>query len=381
MNNVKEVQMNSLKEKVTQLLSSADITLQGGNPWDIQVFNDNFYRRVLTRGTLGLGESYMDGWWEAEQLDEFFYRVLRANLGRYVHFNWKIVWDVIVSKIMNLQTPSRSFLIGKKHYDLGNDLFERMLDKRMVYSCAYWDNVNTLDEAQEAKLELVCRKLGLRSGMKVLDIGCGWGSFAKYAAEKYNVEVLGITVSSEQVSLARKMCERLPVEIKLQDYRDLTGTFDRIVSIGMFEHVGAKNYRTFFRKVKELLREDGIFLLHTIGSAETSTATDLWIAKYIFPNSHIPSQEELSHACDGIFVMEDWHNFGVYYDKTLMAWYGNFEKSWETLQRIYDKRFYRMWKYYLLSCAGSFRARYNQLWQIVFSPNGIEGGYRSVRAI
>lgn len=371
--------MYSMKKKIEEYLAKADVTIGGNRPWDIHVFNNALYRRVITQGSLGLGESYVEGWWDTDQLDEFFYHILRLKLGNYVNIHWRSLLDIVIAKVANLQTPSRSFVIGKKHYDLGNELFKAMLDKRMVYSCAYWNNVSTLDEAQEAKLELICKKLDLRPGMNVLDIGCGWGSFAKYAAEKYRVNVLGITVSAEQVSLAQTMCQGLPVEIKLQDYRSLSGTFDRIVSIGMFEHVGAKNYRTFMNIVHRHLHDDGIFLLHTIGSAETTIATDPWIAKYIFPNSHIPSMAQISNACDGIFVVEDWHNFGSHYDKTLMAWYENFEKHWKQLKQNYDERFHQIWKYYLLSCAGSFRARYNQLWQVVFSKQGIVGGYTSVR--
>jgi cyclopropane-fatty-acyl-phospholipid synthase len=371
--------MNRAKEKVEQYLGVAGVTLNGSSPWDISVRNEAFYSRVLAQGSLGLGESYMDGWWDVEQLDEFFFRILRAKLEEYVKRNWRLAFDILAAKLVNLQKPSRAFIIGKRHYDLDNELFQMMLDRRMVYSCGYWQHATTLDEAQEAKLDLVCRKLDLQAGMRVLDIGCGWGGFAKYAAEKYNVEVVGITVSAEQFKVAKKMCEGLPVKIKLQDYRDLAQKFDRIVSIGMFEHVGAKNYRTFMQVAREHLYDDGLFLLHTIGGNVTTHSTDPWIAKYIFPNSLIPSIRHIAKASEGLFVMEDWHNFSAFYDKTLMAWFRNFEDHWKSLQQWYDERFFRMWKYYLLACAGSFRARHNQLWQIVFSPKGIMGGYESIR--
>lgn len=374
-----EYVMSGARETIKRYLSRAGITVNGQMPWDIKVYHEGFYSRVLSEGALGLGESYMDGWWEVKQLDEFVHRILRARLDDQVHFNWNLALNTVVAKLVNLQTPSKSFVVGRRHYDLGNDLFCAMLDKGMTYSCGYWQHASTLDEAQEAKLELVCQKIGLQPGMRVLDIGCGWGSFARYAAGKYNAQVVGITVSKEQFKGATAACAGLPVTILLQDYRDIEGRFDRIVSIGMFEHVGHKNHRAFLELVSNHLVDDGLFLLHTIGSNEPRHAPDPWIAKYIFPNSQIPTMAEVALSSDGLFVMEDWHNFSSFYDQTLMAWYRNFENHWPALHERYDERFYRMWKYYLLACAGSFRARRNQLWQIVFSRHGIPGGFESIR--
>jgi cyclopropane-fatty-acyl-phospholipid synthase len=270
-------------------------------------------------------------------------------------------------------------VIGERHYDIGNDLYKNMLDKRMNYSCGYWKNTKTLDEAQEAKLDLICKKLKLKPGMTVLDIGCGWGSLEKFAAEKYHVKVVGITVSKEQVRLARKLCKGLDVEIRLQDYRDLKKKFDCVVSVGMFEHVGYKNYRKFIKVVDRCLKDSSLFLLHTIGGNKSVTCLDPWIDKYIFPNSMLPSVNQITKASKGIFKLEDWHNFGTYYDKTLMAWHKNFNKNWDKIKISYNERFRRMWNYYLLSCAGSFRAHKNQLWQIVFSKIGSQVDYESIR--
>lgn len=371
--------MADLRKTAQDLLVLADVEIDGKNPWDIQVHNDNFYRRVLSQGSLGLGESYMDAWWDCEELDEFFYRVVRADLERKVRGNWKLLLKALAARIVNLQSKARSFHIGERHYDLGNDLFEKMLDRRMVYSCAYWKRASTLDEAQENKLDLICRKIGLKPGMKVLDIGCGWGSLAKYAVEKYGVSVVGITVSKEQVVLARDLCKGLPVEIRLQDYRDLNETFDHIVSVGMFEHVGYKNYKIFMKCVHKCLADDGLFLLHTIGGNESVVAPEPWMHKYIFPNGLLPSIRQIGAAIEDLFVMEDWHNFSIDYDKTLMAWHRNFEKSWDKIRSNYDERFYRMWRYFLLLNAGAFRARKNQLWQVVLSKRGVRGGYTSIR--
>ncbi len=373
--------MNSLKEKniISKILEKADISINGTRDWDIQVYNDKFYKRVLNNYTVGLGESYMDKWWDVKRLDLFFYKLLRSNIDKYVKSNFKLLFYLIARRLINFQSKSRAFNVGEKHYDIGNDLYEIMLDKRMTYTCGYWKEANSLDEAQEAKLDLICRKIGLERGMRVLDIGSGWGSFAKFAAERYGVEVVGVTVSKEQAELANKMCKGLPVENRLQDYRNLDEKFDRIVSIGMFEHVGYKNYRTFMEVAHRCLTDDGVFLLHTIGGNMSTTSTDPWIDKYIFPGGMIPSIKQIGQSIEGLFVMEDWHNFGADYDKTLMAWFDNFNQGWEKIKDKYGERFYRMWKYYLLSCAGSFRARSNQLWQIVLTKEGIEGGYISVR--
>lgn len=371
--------MKKEEKIVKSLLGEAGIAVNGSAPSDIKVNNPKFYKRVLRRGSLGLGESYMDGWWDSAALDEFFSRLLSAKLDKRAGKNLSALAYGLSSALFNLQSKSRAFIIGQKHYDIGNDLYEAMLDPRMTYTCGYWKEADNLNKAQEAKLDLVCRKIGLKKGQKVLDIGCGWGSFAKYAAEKYGAEVVGITVSEEQVRLGKKLCEGLPVEIRLQDYRDVNEKFDHIVSLGMFEHVGPKNYRTYMKIVARLLKDDGLFLLHTIGSNKTNISLDPWMAKYIFPGGVIPSIRQIAKSVEGLFVVEDWHNFGADYDKTLMAWHENFERSWHKIKNGYGERFYRMWRYYLLSSAGSFRARKNQLWQVVMSKDGVPGGYASIR--
>jgi cyclopropane-fatty-acyl-phospholipid synthase len=371
---------NSYKEIAEDILSLAGVKVNGNSPWDITINNDAFYRRALTEGELGIGESYMDGWWDAAKVDEFIFQILHAQLDEKIRRKLSILIKLLSIRLFNLQTKRRAFIVGEKHYDLGNDLFQNMLDKRMTYSCGYWKNAQSLDEAQDDKLKLICRKLYLKPGMHILDIGCGWGAFGKYAAEKYDVKVTGITVSKEQVELGRKLCNGFPVDIHLMDYRDLNEKYDRIVSVGMFEHVGYKNYKTFFEIADNCLNEDGLFLLHTIGTNTTGDRLDLWSEKYIFPNGMLPSVAQIGKAIENLFVMEDWHSFGTDYDKTLMAWYYNFDKNWEKIKSKYSDRFYRMWKYFLLSSAGSFRSRRrSQVWQIVLSKKGIPGGYNSVR--
>ncbi len=368
----------SVHQAVERLLSLADVRIDGDRPWDIQVHDDGLYARVLAEGALGLGESYMDGWWDCERLDEFFQRILSARLETQVRPGSELP-SLVKARLLNLQKRTRAYQIGERHYDIGNDLFQRMLDPLMIYSCGYWKEATTLQEAQEAKLDLVCRKLGLEPGMRVLDIGCGWGGTAKFAAERFGVEVVGITVSKEQVKLAREMCRGHPVEIRLQDYREVDEIFDRVLSIGMFEHVGTKNYRIYMSVVRKCLRDDGLFLLHTIGGNRSVSRTNAWTARYIFPNSVLPSAKQITRAVEGLLVLEDWHNFGPDYDKTLLCWHRNFDDAWDELKANYSERFYRMWKYFLLSSAASFRSRTSQVWQILLSPRGVPGGHRSVR--
>lgn len=368
---------DKFKNTVEEILSLADIKINGDRPWDIQVRNDKFYQRVLTEGSLGLGESYVDGWWNCEKLDEFINRILGANLDKKVKEKWWLL--VLKAKLLNLQSKTRSFEVAEKHFDLGNDLFEAMLDKRMNYTCGYWKNAKDLDEAQEAKLELICKKIYLKPNMTLLDLGCGYGNFAKYAAEKYGVKVLGVNISRKQVELGNQLCKGLPVELRLQDYREVEGKFDRVISIGNLEHIGFKNYRIYMKTVDRCLKDDGIAFIHTIGWNESEISTDPWTNKYLYPNAMLPSIKQIGSAIEGLFVMEDWHNFGPDYDKTLMAWYENFVRNWHKIKSNYGERFYRMWEFYLLSCAGTFRARKNQLWQIVLSKKGIPGGYKSVR--
>ncbi|MEX0646500.1 MAG: cyclopropane fatty acyl phospholipid synthase [Balneolaceae bacterium] len=367
--------MLNSRQYIERLLKQAGIRLNGNRGWDIRVTDQRFYNRVIRSGSVGLGEAYMDGWWECPELDVFFFKIIKTGVNAPLYTPASLLL-FLKSVLVNQQKKNRAYEIGRRHYDIGNDLYRVMLDKRMVYTCAYWQNAENLDQAQEAKLDLVCRKLDLQPGQKVLDIGCGWGSFAKYAAEKYDVNVTGITVSKKQMKLGAELCRGLPVEIRLQDYRDLDETFDHIVSLGMIEHVGRKNYRRYMQLVRSCLSGGGGFLLHTIGSGTSVRSTDPWIHKYIFPNSMIPSLSQLGDAFEGQMVMEDWQNFGVDYDKTLMAWFRNFHNGWDQLKKRYSTKFYRMWKFYLLMSAGSFRARSNQLWQIVLSKDGFREGFK-----
>ncbi len=363
------------------LADRAGVRFNGDAPWDIQVHDADVYSRILTRGSLGFGEGYMDELWDSQALDELFERLLSFDVDDKLA-GWarvRLLGELLRQRLFNLQSPKRAFQVGQQHYDIGNDVFEAMLDSSMSYSCAFWQNADTLEQAQAAKLDMICRKLELKSGEALLEIGCGWGGLAHHAAREYGVEVVGVTVSREQQKLAQQRCEGLPVRIELMDYRKLQGQFDKVVSVGMFEHVGPKNFASYFGTVQRLLKDEGLFLLHTIGSHKTSRMADAWIDKYIFPNGKLPSAAEIASAVDGRFLIEDWHNFGQDYDRTLMAWWERFDGAWPRLEGKYGRRFYRMWKYYLLCCAGFFRSRRGQLWQLVLSKRARKQMYRSVR--
>jgi cyclopropane-fatty-acyl-phospholipid synthase len=363
--------LDAQSEKILcKLLAEADVRIDGARPHDLVVHDRRFYTRVLRDGSLGLGEAYMDGQFDCEALDVAVSKVLAARVEQKVRANWSRILHVLKARALNLQSPLRAFRVGEQHYDLGNHLYERMLDPRMVYTCGYWRGAKDLAAAQEAKLDLVCRKLELEPGMKVLELGCGWGSFAKFAAERYGVEVTGYTVSREQVELGMKRSRGLPVVLRLADYREAIGTYDRVVSIGIMEHIGYKNYRSYFEVVDRCLATDGFALVHTIGGNLSSRTIEEWFHKYIFPNALLPSLAQIAEASEGPFAIEDVHNFGPHYDRTLMAWYDNFEAAWPELRDKYGDRFYRMWRYYLLASAGGFRARYQQLYQVVFSRTG-----------
>lgn len=370
---------------LTKALKSVGVTINGNEPYDIRILDPRLYKRIKLQGSLGAGEGYIDGWWDCNALDELFYRICRHQIDERFSKKWMVLGKKIMNLMLNLQTRMRSLKVAEGHYNLGNDLYEKMLGPTMAYTCAYWKEADNLEQAQMNKFDLICRKIGMKLGDRILDLGCGWGSLAKYAAEIYQVQVVGVNISVEQVNYAKLHGQGLPVEFFLCDYRDdgiynpSGKKFDHVVSVGLCEHVGVKNYRTFMEVVRRNIKEEGLFLLHTIGRNDTTYTIDPWISKYIFPNSILPSMKLLCSAMEGNFILEDFHNFGADYDKTLMAWHENFTRNWEGLSSQYDERFFRMWNYYLLSCAGGFRARAMQLWQMVLSPQGVSGGYTPVR--
>ncbi len=387
--------MDQAEKTIKDLLKLADIKINGKRPWDIQIHDNRFYKRILNDGSLGLGESYMDGWWDSKQIEEAIARMIRAQLDRKIKKSLSLILFLARNKFFNNATIKRSYKVGKIHYDVGNELYEKMLDSEMNYTCGYWKGLGdpltawkdpkNLDKAQTAKMDLICRKLGLKKGMNVLDTGCGFGNFARYAAANYGVSVVGCTVSKEQAIKAQERCKGLPVKIYHKDYRELKldKSFDRVASIGIMEHITYKNYDNYLRITCGALKDDGLMLLHTIGYEISVTAGEPWEEKYIFPNSHLPSIAQMAKAAESKFIIEDLQNFGLYYYPTLMSWWTNFDKSWKELSKKYpekyDERFYRMWKYYLLSFAGSFKAKNLQLFQIVLSKNKKAEVYEAVR--
>ncbi|BCA55787.1 cyclopropane-fatty-acyl-phospholipid synthase [Nitrospira sp. KM1] len=366
------------KQVIEQLLGKARVRINGMEPGDILVHNDKFYGRVLAEGSLGLGESYMDGWWDAGRLDEFFSKFHSVPLDQAV-VDKHLVINALKARLFNMQNKRLSKRVAQQHYDLDSAFYEKMLGPRMQYTCAYWKRAQDLEAAQEHKLDLICRKLRLQKGDRVLELGCGWGGFAHYAATTYGCHVTAYNISAQQVAYARQWCKGLPVEIVHGDYREARGEFDKVAAIGLCEHVGYKNYRTLMQTIHRSLKRRGLCLVHTIGNNASVSTADPWFDKYIFPGGMLPSVAQLSAAMDDLLVMEDWHNFGPDYDRTLVAWQDNVDRHWEELKTSFDERFYRTWRYYLLSLAGAFRARRIHLWQIVMSKQGVLGGYEPVR--
>lgn len=363
---------------VREFLERAHVHLGGSQPGDLLVHDGRFYDRVMAEGSLGLGESYMDGWWDAEHLDEFFFKFHMVELGSTVR-DKRLIWNAIKARVCNMQNRHRSQRVARQHYDISPEFYEDMLGPHMQYTCAYWKRADNLTDAQEQKLDLICRKLQLKKGERLLELGCGWGGFAKFAAANYGCSVVAYNISTQQVEHARRRCAGLPVEIRLCDYREATGTFDKVAAIGICEHVGYKNYRGLMELAHRTVKPHGLVLLHSIGNNASVTTGDPWFDKYIFPGGMLPSVAQLGAAMDGLFVLEDWHNFGTDYDRTLLAWQQNVEQHRARWEKTFDARFFRMWRYYLLSLAGAFRARTIHLWQVVMSKHGLLGGYEPVR--
>lgn len=373
------VTTHRFQETAARLLQDVGVEIDGPNPWDIHVHDDRLYARIFAEGSVGFGEAYMDGWWDSDQLDETMTRILGGQVHQELPRNLKTALFAARAKWANRQSKKRAWIVGREHYDLGNDMFAAHLDSRLTGSCGYWREADDLDAAQEAKLDLVCRKIGLKPGETVFDIGCGWGAFMGYAAEKYGAICTGVTISQEQTNYIHERYGHLPVTPLLMDYRDAVGQYDHVVSMGMFEHVGPKNFRSYFETANRLLKDGGFFLLHTVGSNQSTDRIDAWMDKYIFPNGVLPSLKQVGEAIEGLFMVEDLHNFGADYDKTLMAWQSKFDSNWASLKEKYGERFRRMWSFYLQSCAAGFRTRNIQLWHLVLAKRGVHGGYETIR--
>lgn len=364
---------------VETLLVKAGILLGGNAEHDVLVRDDRFFSSVIEDGPLGLGESYVAGWWDSPRLDLCLEKILREG-ARPIRIPWSLKWQWLQSTLLNMQTPSRARRVAVQHYDVSNYLYERMLDPWMQYTCAFYGEADNLNKAQEQKLDQICRKLELKPGERLLELGCGFGGLAKFAAERYGCQIVGYNISKQQIAWARNWTKGLPVEIIEGDYRSASGQFDKAVAVGLCEHVGYKNYRSLMQVANRCLKPGGLFLLNHVGGNESRVTTDPWLEKYIFPGSVMPSASQFARSYEGIFVMEDWQNFGVDYGQTCLAWFQNFDAHWNEIKaQGFDDRFYRMWKYYLLLCAASFFARKNQNWEIVLAKGGARTGYRAKR--
>ncbi len=365
--------MSRSEQLLVGLFAKAGVHINGCDPWDPQVYDSRFWPRVLQSKNLGMGEAYMDGWWDCVALDEFFRRIITFGLKQQVRTRPALWPTIVAAKLFNRQNKHRSKRVAQQHYNLDNDLYQSFLDPYLQYSCGYFKNGCNLETAQERKLKLICDKLDIKPGDRLLDIGSGWGGLAHYVAKNRGAIVSGVNIAEEQITYARKACQGLDVEFIQRDYREINGQYDMIVSVGMFEHVGRKNYRAFFQVCDHCLAPGGRVLLHTIGSNESNSHCDPWIDKYIFPGGQLPTVTDIGQAIEGLFVMEDWHNLGPHYAETLKHWHNKFQAAWnQGLSKRYNKRFKRMWEYYLQSSRATFLARDSQVWQIVFTRPGTE---------
>jgi cyclopropane-fatty-acyl-phospholipid synthase len=375
------------KPLLERLLAGSGVKIGGDRPWDIRVNRDRLYRRAL-RGSLGIGESYIDGDWDCDALDELFRRVLSSGAQDKPLIRAARGFKTLQSRLTNLQTKSRSRAVAEEHYDLDHRMYALFLGPWNQYTCCFFDGTDDLERAEVLKLEMLCDKLELKPGDRLLDIGCGWGGLAKYAAATRGCEVTGISLSDQQIRYAVEYTKCLPVSIRRLDYRDLPDSglppFDRISIVGMIEHVGYKNYATLMGVVHQMLKPDGLFLLHTIGNCEETAVVDPWIEKHIFRNSMAPAMSQLSGAAEGKFVIEDWENYGQHYVPTLQAWHDRFNANWERIRALptakpFDERFRRMWNYYLMSSKAAFDVEQLHLWQLVMTRRSSgRGVYRRV---
>ena len=366
---------------IRDLTSQIGIDIDGPKPTDLQVKDPRFFRRVLAEGSLGLGESYMDGWWDVEDLLAMNAIIANSDIRDRVKASLPMILHSLRARFTNIQTKRNAAVPAKDHYDLTIDAYRSMTDSWHALSCGYWKDADNLQDAQEAKLDLICRKIDLKPTDRVLDIGCGLGSFTRWAAEKVGCEVVAINVSSGHVDFVREKTQGLPVTVHHCDYRETDvflsdGPFDKVVSVEMFEHVGYRNHKTYMQVVYDALKDGGLFCCQTAGNDDNVFQNDPWFQKYIFPNAVVPSVEQIGRAIAGKLVLEDWHNFGPDYVDTCYAWFEQFDRNWEGSK---DDRFYRMWKYWVLAVGGAFQVRRRQLWQIVVSKGGVQGGYTTVR--
>ncbi|MDR9392884.1 MAG: cyclopropane-fatty-acyl-phospholipid synthase family protein [Roseovarius sp.] len=335
-------------------------------------------RRIVLSPDLAVGEAYMNGELtiEGDDLHGFLTLAIR-NIAAQGQPWFRRPLDMgrhMLRYLQQFNPVKRSRANVAHHYDLSGDLYDLFLDMDRQYSCAYFrDPAMTLDQAQDAKKHHIAGKLLIEPGMRVLDIGCGWGGMGLTLARDYGAEVTGVTLSSEQHAMANARAAKAGLSDKarfeLMDYRDVKGKFDRIVSVGMFEHVGVPHYNEYFATVRDRLTDDGIALIHTIGRAGPPGTTSPWITKYIFPGGYVPALSETSAAVEyqGL-VTTDIEIWRLHYAETLKHWYARFMANIDKARELYDDRFCRMWRYYLLACELTFRFNDQVVFQLQMSP-------------
>lgn len=358
----------------------------------IVVHDPRFYRRTVLASTLGLADAYANRDFETPDLETLL-TLLAAHArnarekafaeDRLPPMQHPLAWWLqVLCRSTDQQSPRRSKRVGRNHYDLSVSMYERMLGPSMAYSCGYWnEDARNLDEAQFNKYELLCRKLGLKRGMRILEIGCGWGGFAAYAIKKYDVTVVGVSISKRQIAYIQsrhaELCEAGALDVRFMDYRDIPRdfpeAFDAAVSIGMFEHVGPRHYDAYMRVAWRALKPGGKFLLHTIVG---NGGIDPFVWYRVFIGGVLPMEWQVARVAKRYFVLENLENFGYDYYLTLNAWRENYKKAYQQLNESPDERESRFWEFYLTFCAVLFKVRLLQLNQYVFSRGGETYGYQ-----
>jgi cyclopropane-fatty-acyl-phospholipid synthase len=354
---------------VRRALAAADIEIDGHRPWDIRVNDPAFYLRMMPNPAFQIGQTYMDGMWDCDAIDEMVFKLIASRV--YAQHEKGGVFHLrnALARVRNMQSRARAGEVALAHYDLDLDLYRGMLDETLTYTCAYWDAPGaTLADAQRAKLRLICDKLELKPGQTLLDIGCGFGGLAAFAAEHYGVKTLGVTNSQQHCTVARTLYPHL--ELALMDYRELPALgrrFDAVASVEMIEAVGPKNFTTYFDVVSQCLAPRGAFLLQSFISPASRFVCNEWFDRYIFPNGVVPSFPQLHAASAMTFgAPTDVHELGLHYPSTLLAWDRNLRATWPRLRSRNDERFRRMWHFYLTSLAGVFRAEDLRLCQVLY---------------
>ncbi len=354
---------------VERALRRADVRIDGDRPHDIRVLDPRFYGDVLRRGSLGFGECYVRRWWDADDVEELAFRLIRSGVYSLSSAVPGLPRD-LRDMFANQQTRRLATRVADEHYSMGNDVFFAFLGGVRNYSCGIFDGDADLDAAQTRKLAKISSLLDLRPGERLLDVGGGWGELSRHAAAAHGCEVTHVNLSDEQIRHASALCTDLSVRVEKRDWRDVEGRFDKIAVIAMLTHVGPKNYRRFMQRMHDRLEPGGLMLIETVGTRHAAVRCEAWLDKYIFPGGVVPTRRQILGAADGLFDETRFESSGEHYVQTLRCWQENFERNWTDLSSRYDEERRRIFNYFFQSIGGAFRAGYVDHWHILLRRTG-----------